>query len=209
VLLNGSGSKITMTHSPTGTVAPGTPITLTATVAASVSSSTAAPSGTVTFEDTGGAVLGSIALSGGTASLTVPSLGTGRHVITVLYSGDTLFQPNTMSGFVVRVSGTPVVLTAPSSVVTGTPLAFTVTVGTAGSKKAPVGTVSVYAVPQGGSPLLVGGPTPVVDNGNGTSGFSGTTTAGSPGVYSGYAIFTPTGTNQPGSSPTITVTVTP
>lgn len=208
VLLNGSGSKITLTHSPTGTVAPGTPVTLTATVAASVAT-TASPSGTVTFEDTDGAVLGSATLSGGTATLTVPSLGSGLHVITVLYSGDTLFQPNTMSGFKVRVSGTPVVLTAPSSVVTGTPLAFIVTVGTAGSKKAPVGTVSVYAVPPGGAPALVAGPAPVVDNGNGTSGLSGSTTAGAPGVYSGYAIFTPTGTSKPGSSPTVTVTVTP
>ena len=209
VLLNGSGSKIKLTHSPAGTVAPGTPVTLTATVAASVPNNTATPSGTVTFEDTNGAMLGSAPLSGGTASLTVPSLGSGRHVITVLYSGDTLFQPNTMSGFVVRVSGIPVVLSAPSSVVAGTTLPFRVTVGTLGSRRAPTGTVSVYAVPPGGSPLLVGGPIAVASNGDGTSGYSGSTTAGPPGVYTGYAIFTPTGTNRPGSSPTITVTVTP
>lgn len=103
VLLNGSGSVITLTHSPTGTVAPATPITLTASVTATLATTTATPSGTVTFEDTNGAVLGSATLSGGTASLTVPSLSSGSHVITVLYSGDTLFQPTTASGFVVRV----------------------------------------------------------------------------------------------------------
>jgi Bacterial Ig-like domain (group 3)/FG-GAP-like repeat len=209
VLLNGSGSKITMKHSPAGAVAPGTPVTLTATVAVSISTNTATPSGTVTFEDTNGTMLGSATLAGGTASLTVPSLGTGEHIITVLYSGNTLFQPNTMSGFVVRVSGTPVMLTAPSSVVTGSPLAFTVTVGTAGAKKAPVGTISVYAVLSGGSPLLVSGPTAVVDNGNGTSGVSGTFTAGSQGVYSDYAVFTPTHSgSKAGSSPSVSVTVT-
>ena len=208
VLLNGSGSTITLTHSPAGTVTPGTAVTLTATVAASVSTNTATPSGTVTFEDTDGTVLGSAPLSGGTASLTVPSLGSGRHVITVLYSGDTLFQPNTMSGFVVRVSGVPVVLSAPSSVVAGAPLALTVTVGTVGSRKAPTGTVSVYAVPSGGSPMLVAGPIAVTSNGNGTSGYSGSITAGPAGVYTGYALFTPTGSSKPGSSPTITVTVT-
>ena len=209
VLLNGSGSKITLTHSPTGTVAPGTAITLTAKVAVSVSTNTATPTGTVTFEDSDGTILGSTALSGGTASLTVPNLGSGQHVITALYSGDSLFQPNTMSGFTVRVSGVSVVLTAPSTITTGKPLTFTVTVGTAGSKKAPVGTASIYAVPPGGSPMLVTGPRPVVDNGNGTSGLTGTTTAGPPGVYTGYAIFTPTNTKKPGSSPNITVTVTP
>jgi hypothetical protein len=208
VLLNGSGSKITMTHSPTGTVAPGTPVTFTATVAHSVSTNTATPSGTVTFEDTDGTVLGTATLSGGTASLTVPSLASARHVITVLYSGDTLFQPNTASGFVVRVQGTPVVFTVtPATVVTGGSLAYSVTVGTAGSAKAPVGTISVYAVPMGGAPVLVGGPAPVVDMGNGTSGLSGTTTAGSPGVYTGYAVFTPTGGGKPGSSNTLTITV--
>ena len=211
VLLNGSGSQITMTHSPNGTVAPGTPVTLTATVQASLSASTTAPTGTVIFEDTNGTVLGSGTLSGGTASITVPSLGSGQHVITVLYSGDVLYQPNTDSGFVVRARGTPVVFTAtPTTVVTGGSVAYSVTVGTVGSnRRAPVGTVSIYVVYAGGSPVLVGGPTPVVDNGNGTSGLSGTTIAGPPDVYTGYAVFTPTGGGyQAGSSNTITVTVT-
>ena len=64
----------------------------------------------MTFEDTDGTLLGGpVALSGGTASITVPSLSSGRHVITVLYSGDYLYQPNTNTGtgFVVTVSGTP------------------------------------------------------------------------------------------------------
>jgi hypothetical protein len=212
VLLNGSGTTITLTYSPTGTVAPGTPVTFTATVAPSLTTSPTTPTGTVTFEDSDGTVLGSgpVALSGGTASLTIPNLGSGSHVITVLYSGDALYQPNTASGFVVQSSGTPVVMTSPSTVASGITFSYSVLVGTVGSNTAPVGTVSIFAIPPGGSPTLVAGPNPVVDNGNGTSSFSGTLVAGSPGVYGGYAIFTPTGGgSQPGSSPTITVTVTP
>ncbi|MHB1938239.1 MAG: FG-GAP-like repeat-containing protein [Acidobacteriaceae bacterium] len=104
VLLNGSESRISMTHSPAGTVPLGTPVTLTADVRAVVTTNTATPTGTVAFEDTDGTKLGSATLSGGTASITAPSLQSGRHVITVLYSGDVLFQPNTASGFVVNVS---------------------------------------------------------------------------------------------------------
>jgi len=210
VLLNASGTTIRMTHSPTGTVAPGTPVTLTATVAPTVGSTT--PTGTVAFQDSDGTMLGSAPLSGGTATLTVPNLSSGRHQITVLYSGDSLYMPNTNTGqgFVVRVSGTPVVLATPSTVVSGGVEPYTITVGTVGSARAPIGTISVYVIPAGGTPVLVGGPVPVVDNGNGTSGVSGTTTAGAPGVYSGYAVFTPTqGGSRPGSSPSITVTVTP
>lgn len=209
VLLNASGSTISMTHSPNGTVAPGTPVTLTATVSPTVGSTT--PTGTVTFEDSDGTMLGSATLSGGTASLTVPNLASGRHQITVLYSGDVLYRPNTNTnlGFVVRVSGTPVLLTTPSTVVTGGSEPYTITVGTVGSTRAPVGTVSVYEIPSGGTAVLVAGPIPVVDNGNGTSGISGTATAGPPGVYTGYAVFTPTRGGRPGSSPTVTVTVTP
>jgi hypothetical protein len=210
VLLNASGTAIKMTHSPTGTVALGTPVTFTATVTPTVGSTT--PTGTATFEDSDGTTLGSAPLRGGTATITVPNLSSGRHQITVLYSGDSLYSPNTNTnqGFVVRVSGTPVVLTTPSTVVSGAVEPYTITVGTAGSARAPVGTISVYAIPQSGAAVLVAGPISVVDNGNGTSGVSGTTTAGPPGVYSGYAVFMPTrGGSQPGSSPSVTVTVTP
>ncbi len=213
VLLNSSGTKITLTHSPTGTVASGTPVTLTASVAAALAASTTTPTGTVTFEDTDGTLLGGpVALSGGTASITVPSLSSGRHVITVLYSGDYLYQPNTNTGtgFVVTVSGTPVAFTAPTTATTGSPITFSVVVGTVGSAKAPVGTVSVFAGLVGGPVSLVTGPDPVVANGDGTSTYTTTVTAGAPGVYYSYATFTPTGGSyKAGSSNTIMGTVTP
>ncbi|MGO8720336.1 MAG: FG-GAP-like repeat-containing protein [Acidobacteriaceae bacterium] len=213
VLLNGSGTTIALT-SPTGTVTPTTPVTLTATVSPSLGSSKTTPTGTVTFEDSDGTVLGSgpVTLSGGTASLTVPNLGSGNHQITVLYSGDVLYQPNTETGagFVVSVSGTPVIFTYTGPVTAGITFPFSVVVGTAGSASAPVGTASVYVIPPGGgSPILIAGPSPVVDNGNGTATYSSTLVGGPAGTYYGYAVFTPTsGTYTAGSSPTVAVAVT-
>ena len=103
VLLNTSGSTIKLTRSPNGPVAPGAPITLTATITPTIGRTT--PTGTVTFEDTDGTVLGSATLSAGTASVAISNLSSGRHQITVLYSGDALYRPNTNTnlGFVVRV----------------------------------------------------------------------------------------------------------
>ena len=211
VLLNASGTTITMKHSPNGTVAPGTPVTLTATVAPTVGSTT--PTGTVTFEDSDGTMLGSAALSGGTASLTVPNLGSGRHQITVLYSGDVLYRPNTNTnlGFVVRVSGTPVTLTfQPNPVTFGSTYSFTAVVGTAGSKKAPVGTITLFTQLPNGTLVQADGPQPVTPNANNTSTFSDNLTAGTLGTSHSYAVFNPTaGGFKAGSSPTVAVTVTP
>ena len=213
VLLNGSGTTITLKHSPNGTVAPGVPIMLTASVTAALSASTTTPTGTVTFEDTDGTVLGSgpVTLSGGTASITVPNFGSGPHVITVLYSGDVLYQPNTSSGFVVRVRGTPVSLTfQPNPVTQGSVFTYTAIVGTVGSAKAPVGTVTLFTQLPDGTLVPSDGPHPVVPTGNGTSSFSDTLLASSPGTSYSYAYFTPApGPYKAGSSPTVAVTVTP
>ena len=59
----------------------GQPVTLTATVTG------IAPTGTVTFSD-GGATLGSVALTGSTASFTTSTLSAGSHSFTATYNGD-------------------------------------------------------------------------------------------------------------------------
>ena len=211
VLFNASGTNITLTVTPKGTIHDNKPVTLTATVAPTLGSTT--PTGKVIFEDTNGAVLGGgpVPLSGGTASVTVPNVGSGTQQITVLYSGDVLYQPNTATGpgFVVTVTGTPVLLMAPSTVTTGTPFSSTVVVGTVGSPTSPTGTVSVYIILPNGTTALAYGPVPVVPNGNGTSSFTGTTVAGTPGTYYGYAVFTsvPPNPNLGGTSQTIQITV--
>lgn len=67
----------------------GQSLTLTATVAPSISETTL-PSGSVTFLD-GTTTLGTGTLSGGKATLTVSTLAMGHHNLTVSYPGDTNF----------------------------------------------------------------------------------------------------------------------
>jgi sugar lactone lactonase YvrE len=67
---------------------PNQAVTFSATVTAPTTGS-AAPTGTVTFVDmTTGATLGSVNLSAGSASWTVPGLTVGTHTIAAVYSGD-------------------------------------------------------------------------------------------------------------------------
>jgi hypothetical protein len=63
------------------------PVTFTATVAP------AAANGTVTFSD-GATPLATVALTGGTATLTISTLATGAHTISAAYSGDGTFAPS-------------------------------------------------------------------------------------------------------------------
>lgn len=211
VLLNGSGTTIALTHSPAGTVPYNDPVTLTATIAPRIGSTS--PSGTVTFKDTDGTVLGTgpVALSGGTASITIPSLGSGRHLITALYSGDVLYQPFTATGFVVRVAGTPVTLTfTPNPAVVGDTVAYTSVIGTVGSAKSPIGTITIFLILPNGTVVQADGPHPAIANGDGTSTENGTLAAAYPVTVSAYAVFNPTaGSYAAGGSPTITVTVLP
>src|SRR5262249_16672002 len=67
----------------------GQAVTLTATVTGQ-----GTPTGTVTFRD-GAAVLGTAPLSGGQASLTVPTLGLGAHAISAAYGGNSEFLAST------------------------------------------------------------------------------------------------------------------
>jgi len=68
-------------------------VTLTASVRSNGSSTT--PTGRVDFFDTTTSTdLGSVALSGGSASLTTSALAAGNHVIRATYSGDTTFLPS-------------------------------------------------------------------------------------------------------------------
>jgi hypothetical protein len=71
------------------------PMTFTATVAAAPPAA-GAPGGTVSFFD-GATLLGSSALSSGTASLTTAGLTAGVHTIEARYDGDASFDPGTGS----------------------------------------------------------------------------------------------------------------
>ncbi len=95
ILLNLQGTAITVKPS----LAPSTygqSITLTATVAASVSNG-AAPTGSVTFEN-GNTIIGtSQTLSGGEASVSTSALPAGPNSLSAVYSGDSNYQPHTVN----------------------------------------------------------------------------------------------------------------
>ena len=87
-------------------------VSFTATVAGS------SPTGTVQFEDGSGALLSPVALSSGSATLTLSTLTVGTHSVTAVYSGDTNNSPSTSSALseVVTAPATSPVVTAPASI---------------------------------------------------------------------------------------------
>ncbi|MEO6828872.1 MAG: Ig-like domain-containing protein, partial [Acidobacteriaceae bacterium] len=210
VLLNGSGTRIRVSTSPSGTVPYNQPVTLTATVTPGLGSTP--PTGSVIFEDFDGTPMPAVPLSGGTATLLLNNVGTGRHRYTALYSGDVLYQPNTAaqtSSF--QVAGTPVTLTVPENPITPTTVVtYTVTVGTAKATASnPVGTVSMFGYQSGGTVVQFDGPNAVGTPGKGgIATFTKTLRAGvPPGHYYLYAVFTPGAgsTYAAGSSPQLLV----
>ena len=71
----------------------GQAVTFTATIAP-VSPGSGVPTGTVTFDD-GSTVLGTVNLTGGTATFTTSSLAVGTHSIKAVYVGDPNFKTST------------------------------------------------------------------------------------------------------------------
>jgi len=113
LFLNDGGISIALASS-SATVVQDSNVTLTATLAPTVSSQT--PTGTVTFYDNGTS-LGAVQVSGGTASVTLSTLPVGNDAITASYSGDANFNAATASTAVkVTVSALPpaFILTAPA-----------------------------------------------------------------------------------------------
>ncbi|MDR6398485.1 Ig-like domain repeat protein [Herbaspirillum seropedicae] len=98
------------------------------------------PGGTILFKD-GSATIGTIALSGNSASLPLPGLSVGSHAISAVYSGDSNHNSATASATTLtvgQVSSTVVLNASTSNTAFGTPVTLTATVG--GSL--PSGTVS-------------------------------------------------------------------
>ena len=120
---NPDGDTTTALVPSTTAAQPGHPVTLTATVAASVAGT---PTGTVSFVD-GGTSLGSpVPLVSGQASLTTSTLPSGNHTIHALYNGDTDFNPSSATANV-AVDGAPpaVSVTSPAHLF---PVSKTITV---------------------------------------------------------------------------------
>lgn len=99
----------------------GQSVTFTATVTPSTAT------GTVTFYDNG-ASIGSVALSSGTAKLSISTLSVGTHPITAKYNGDTKDSSSTSNVVSQNVTGFTISAPSPQTVHHGSSVSFVVTV---------------------------------------------------------------------------------
>jgi hypothetical protein len=211
ILTNSSGVYQTLQTNPKQfPVSSTTPITLTGKVASLLGGTT--PTGSIIFEDTNGTVLGTAlsTLNNGAASLTLQNMGSGQHVITTLYSGDSNYQPTTTvdGSLLIGVRGIPVTLSFnPTSVAYSGLISVTVTVTGSGFFP-PTGTVILYAYNENG---VEGSTQQTLNftsfNGN-VSTYQGQIGVDLPlGNYELYAVYTP-GNYTTGSSANEPLTVT-
>jgi len=129
-LARGISTSLTLAGTPTGIVAAGTTVQLTATLTPATYNSNAA-TGTVTFSDNGTAIGTPVSLSSsGTATLTTGSLPAGEHDFTAAYSGDSNFaaaQSGTVAAWATIPSSTALAVSS-NSVAPQTAITFTATV---------------------------------------------------------------------------------
>jgi hypothetical protein len=180
ILLNSQGSLMTLTSSSNPS-SYGQTVTFTASVTASVAGS-GTPTGTVTLQS-GSTVIGSGPLSGNSFAAGTSVLPEGSDTVSATYSGNSTFQPHTVSIMqVVNKVGTGTTLSASNTGNPNVPVNFTATVSsnTAGT---PTGSVSLFD----GATLL--GTTALAGN---TAAFSVSLAVGSHSItatYSGDANF--------------------
>jgi hypothetical protein len=105
----------------------GQPVTFTASI--TVPNGIGNPTGTVQFSD-GGSAIGSSAVAGGQASITVAKLTVGSHAISASYSGDGTFPASSTSiGQVVNRIASSLSVSAPSDIASGQAVTITVQLG--------------------------------------------------------------------------------
>ena len=131
----------------------GSNVTITATVQAGGATAVGA-GGTIIFKDNS-TPLRTNAVSGGVASFTTSALAYGSHLMTVEYSGDSLYQASTstpLAQIVTTPSPTTTVLGAfPNPSVEGSDVTFTATVQSGGAAATSAGGTMVFK--DGGTPL--------------------------------------------------------
>ncbi len=143
----GGGTPTNASTATTLTVSPN-PVTVGSSVvlSASTSAGTVGPSGTITFLD-GSTTLGTAALSGGTASLTVTTFATGSHTLTASYGGATGFSTSTSAAVTLTVNPVSVATTTtmtatPSPAAAGTNIVLTA--NTSAALGSPAGIVTFF-----------------------------------------------------------------
>jgi Bacterial Ig-like domain (group 3)/FG-GAP-like repeat len=145
LFLGQGASTVSLAASATSAVF-GSSETFTATVTAGMSNRPV-PTGSVSFYD-GTTLLGSVAITNGSAAFTTASLAVGTHNVLAVYSGDTNFNPATSSPAAVTINALAsavVSLTASaSSAVFGSSETFTATVAGTSNGPVPSGSISFY-----------------------------------------------------------------
>lgn len=121
-----SDSNLTLTLSPNGEFG------AILTVSANATASGGTPTGTVSFY-VGGQKVGDGILASGAATLVLPQLGVGTHIVSAAYGGDSNFNPDVADPKSITIS--PAAVTAsvtanPTSPVAGQPTTFNVAVRT-------------------------------------------------------------------------------
>jgi hypothetical protein len=117
LVVTDANSSITLVSTPPQTT-PGQQFTLTATVASTTGSGT--PTGTVSFFDQNNVNLGTVALVGGSASITQSQAALGNYSYTSSYSGDADYNPTTSSATIVSVKQLSTSTTVAASPTSGT-----------------------------------------------------------------------------------------
>lgn len=227
VTITQAGSTTSLVASPAN-AAVGSSVTLTATVNSTTSQT---PTGTVTFTDTtstGSAVLGTMVLTGNTATLAVTTLGTGSHTITASYGGDGSFAGSNSSPQMVNIFSTSTTTTVgftATTVAYGAPVTIIASLTPAGGTQ--TGTVTFYeggaagpvlgtaAVTTGSASLMIStlsvGAHSIVAVYGGDSNYTGSTSSATPLTVtqagSATALAASTATPVYGSSETFTATV--
>lgn len=173
----------------------GQPVTFTATV----TSSGGVPSGNVEFKD-GAQLLGTVALSGGVATLTTSKLAVGQHSITAVYVGNSNFDPSTspvLTQTVNKASTATFVTSSANPSVFGQSVTFTATVNVlAPGSGMPTGDVQFFD----GATLLG---TQMLKAGKATF----TTSTLSTGIHNITARYVGNGNFNPSTSPALNQTV--
>jgi len=140
--VNAVNTATTFTVSPNPSVV-GQPLVLTATVSPT-GSTNFSPTGVIVF-DNGGSILGTVPLTGNTASMTLSTLSRGSYSLTAKYKGDDNFSGSTSTGItqVVNPSSTTIqIQSSAGTVLFGTRVTFSIQVSaTPPGSGAPSGTV--------------------------------------------------------------------
>ena len=188
--------------SSTLAVTPSTAVTTTqaVTYTATVKGAGATPTGTVTFYDAG-TLKSTINLSAaGIATYTPGVLAAGSHVITCVYSGDSIYATSSCASVTVVATAVATATTAsvtPSTATAGaTPLLGFSVVGAGGT---PTGSVAAYLV---GTTTALG----TVTLANGVA--SGSLTGFGAGTYTFYGVYSGDATYASSTSNNVTLTIT-